>query len=97
MSPACIRASLLQSLERMRLTTVDLLYLHNPAEMQLGHLGKGNFTLKLKEAFREMEKLKQEGLIIGYGLATWDCFRAPPTSPQVGGWDVLWLLSFLHI
>ena len=83
MSPACIRASLLQSLERMRLMTVDLLYLHNPTEMQLGHLGKGNFTVKLKESFKEMEKLRKEGLIKGYGLATWDCFRVPPTSPQV--------------
>ena len=37
---------------------VDLLYLHNAAEMQLEALGKRRFVELLAAAFREMEKFR---------------------------------------
>jgi hypothetical protein len=37
---------------------VDLLYLHNAAEMQLGALGKRRFAERLAPAFREMEQFR---------------------------------------
>ena len=61
---------------------VDLLYLHNAAEMQLGSLGKGVFMQTLAEAFRALEELRSRGSIRAYGMATWDCFRLPPNSPS---------------
>ena len=61
---------------------VDLLYLHNVAEMQLGPLGKQGFRQVLGEGFRALEELRREGRIRAYGLATWDCFRLPPSSPS---------------
>lgn len=39
---------------------VDLLYLHNAAEMQLEDLGKRRFVERLAAAFREMERLRCE-------------------------------------
>ena len=60
---------------------VDLLYLHNPAEMQLSALGMQAFMQRLREAFQWGEGARRRGLIRAYGLATWDCFRKPPGSP----------------
>ncbi|KXZ45433.1 hypothetical protein GPECTOR_54g173 [Gonium pectorale] len=81
LSPAYINASLAVSLERLNLETVDLLYLHNPAEMQLKQLGRSGFMSKLKEAFKALESLRAAGLIRHYGIASWDCFRLPPSDP----------------
>ena len=79
---------------------VDLLYLHNPAEMQLSLLGPQAFMQRLKEAFTWAERARAKGLIRAYGLATWDCFRKAPDAAgyltllsvvqlaqQVGGLD----------
>ncbi|DBB14762.1 TPA: hypothetical protein ACH3X3_004374 [Trebouxia sp. C0006] len=78
--PACLQASLMQSLQSLRVNTVDLLYLHNPAEMQLGPLGSQAFMQRLAEAFTWAEGARKKGLIQAYGLATWDCFRKAPGS-----------------
>ena len=59
---------------------VDLLYLHNPAEMQLATLGPQPFMQLLREAFTWAEGARKRGLLRAYGLATWDCLRKPPGS-----------------
>lgn len=64
----------------MLLPQVDLLYLHNPAEMQLSALGVDTFMQLLKEAFRWAEEVRKQGRIRAYGLATWSCFRSAPGS-----------------
>lgn len=56
--PACIRASLRQSLVALKLHAVDLLYLHNPAEAQMPPLGREPFLQRLLAAFRELEHLR---------------------------------------
>ncbi|GLC52659.1 hypothetical protein PLESTB_000654400 [Pleodorina starrii] len=81
MAPAYLVASLNASLARLNLQTVDLLYLHNAAEMQLKQLGWPAFRVKLKEAFEAFESLRAAGSIRSYGMATWDCFRVPPSDP----------------
>lgn len=58
---------------------VDLLYLHNPAEMQLP-LGAEAFMGRLRQAFTWAEEVRRKGLIRAYGLATWGCFRTAPGS-----------------
>lgn len=80
LSRACIRASVKASLAALRLETLDLLYLHNAAEVQLLARGRVGFMALLKEAFQELEALRQEGKVRGYGMATWECFRQPPNS-----------------
>lgn len=80
LKPACLEASLQQSLNSLALDTVDLLYLHNPAEMQLSALGPQAFTRQMTEAFTWAEEARKRGLIRAYGLATWDCFCKAPGS-----------------
>jgi aryl-alcohol dehydrogenase-like predicted oxidoreductase len=60
LSRACIRASVAASLAALRLETLDLLYLHNAAEVQLLARGKAGFMEVLKAAFQELEALRQE-------------------------------------
>lgn len=52
LAPACLRASLASSLAKLRIQTLDLLYLHNPAEVQLEARGKAGFFAVLKAAFK---------------------------------------------
>lgn len=60
LSRACIRASVAASLAALRLETLDLLYLHNAAEVQLLARGKAGFMEVLRAAFQELEALRQE-------------------------------------
>jgi hypothetical protein len=62
LSRACLRASVAASLAALRLETIDLLYLHNAAEVQLLARGKLGFKEVLKSAFQELEALRQEVL-----------------------------------
>ena len=57
---------------------VDVLYLHNAVETQLGALGETAFLERLHMAFTWLEEARKQGRIRAYGLATWDCFRKPP-------------------
>eukprot|EP00879_Flechtneria_rotunda_P016525 GHRR01017294.1.p1 GENE.GHRR01017294.1~~GHRR01017294.1.p1 ORF type:complete len:503 (+),score=147.23 GHRR01017294.1:667-2175(+) len=77
---ACVRASVTASLAKMRIATLDLLYLHNPAEIQLLARGRAGFMEVLKQAFAELELMRREGKVRGYGIASWDCFRLPPDN-----------------
>ncbi len=41
---------------------MDLLYVHNPAELQLAPLGKERFFARLSAAFQALEKLRCDGV-----------------------------------
>ena len=62
---------------------VDVLYLHNAAEMQLTALGEAAFFERLRAAFKWLEGARSRGTIRAYGMATWDCFRR---APGAGGY-----------
>jgi aryl-alcohol dehydrogenase-like predicted oxidoreductase len=51
MAPAYLRAQLARSLARLNLEALELLYLHNAAEMQLPALGHSGFMDRLRAAF----------------------------------------------
>ncbi|GMH42510.1 hypothetical protein BSKO_10429 [Bryopsis sp. KO-2023] len=76
--PECIMASIGQSLKNMNIKTVDLLYLHNAAEVHLPDVGVDVFFRRLRAAFETLEELRKSGKIRAYGMATWDSFRVPP-------------------
>ena len=63
------------------LTTVDLLYIHNPAEMWLESLGQAAFLKRLRAAFEWAEAERARGRLRAYGLATWSSLRLPPGQP----------------
>ncbi|PRW56126.1 aldo keto reductase [Chlorella sorokiniana] len=80
MHPAFLQLSLNRSLAAMGLGTADLLYLHNPAESQLGQVGRQEFMQRLRSAFEWAERVRAEGQIKAYGIASWSCFRVPPSD-----------------
>lgn len=58
-----VRRSLEESLERMGLDRVDLLYLHDPER-------SGNLELALAEGYPEMQRMREEGLIDAIGIGS---------------------------
>ena len=84
-SHAMSRSYLADQFERSRrnlgVATIDLLYLHNAPDAQIPVVGRAEFLGRLSKAFQLFEKLRGEGKLGAYGLATWDCLRAPPDDP----------------
>jgi len=71
MHPAFLETQLNQSLENLKLKTLDLYYLHNAYEMQ-GPNNTDNVVMdRLAKAFEFMEGAVSDGRIKNYGMATW--------------------------
>ena len=70
-----------RSLPNLGLECIDLMYLHNAAEGQLQDMTKVEFMKKLGEVFEFYEVQRKSGKIRFYGMATWECFRAPQENP----------------
>jgi aryl-alcohol dehydrogenase-like predicted oxidoreductase len=81
MTAEYLRNQLEQSLENLGLASVDLYYVHNP-EQQLDEIERDEFERRLGRAFAELERAAGEGKLGGYGLATWNGFRADPRAPE---------------
>ncbi|MHA2363175.1 MAG: aldo/keto reductase [Candidatus Hodarchaeales archaeon] len=80
MSAPFLEDQLKRSQVNLRLQTIDLMYLHNAAEAQLGSIGLNEFMTRLRDAFMFYEEKRKENRLRFYGLATWNCFRVPPTN-----------------
>jgi aryl-alcohol dehydrogenase-like predicted oxidoreductase len=81
--PAFIRASVEDSLKRLNLKCLDVMYLQNPYEAQ-GPFNTDNvFFDRLAEAFETLEALVAEGKIRDYGLATYSSMRVKPTDMKM--------------
>ncbi|MGI0053503.1 MAG: aldo/keto reductase, partial [Thermoplasmata archaeon] len=63
------------------LDTLDLLYLHNAPDAQLARVGREVFLERLEEAFAFYERLRSDGRLRAYGLATWEALRLPRSDP----------------
>ena len=61
--------------------SLDLVYLHNVAEMLLPK-SPMELDRQLRAAFNHLELEINRGRILGYGLATWNCFRLPQQNPS---------------
>ncbi len=71
-----------RSLRNLGLSCVDLIYLHNAVEGQIKDVSKEKFLENLQSVFELYEQKRKEGKIKFYGMATWECFRVSPDSPQ---------------
>jgi aryl-alcohol dehydrogenase-like predicted oxidoreductase len=78
--PTFLQHQLAQSRHNLGLNTLDLMYLHNVAESQLPEVTPTQLMARLEAAFDTLETARQQGHIRFYGLATWDCFRVPPSD-----------------
>ena len=79
MTPRYLADQLDRSRANLGVDTIDVYYVHNP-ETQLGVLERPEFTTRLRAAFEFLESAVGDGKIRGYGLATWEGFRRPPTA-----------------
>ncbi len=77
MTPDYLQSQIEQSLENMRLESLDLFYIHNP-ESQLGAIDRYTFEARIAKAFEKLEENRANGKINFYGVATWNGFRVPP-------------------
>ncbi|MGP8075425.1 MAG: aldo/keto reductase [Thermoplasmata archaeon] len=82
MSPSYLSDQLERSRRNLGLATIDLVYLHNAPDAQIPVVGREVFASRLEAAFRLYERCRSEGRLRAYGLATWDCLRAPPDHPS---------------
>jgi len=81
MNPRFLENQLDQSLNNLKLETVDVYYIHNP-ETQLPDVGPEEFYRRLKEAFVFLESAVSAGKIASYGTATWSGYREDPESRE---------------
>ncbi len=81
MTPAYLRHQLEQSLENLRLETIDVYYIHNP-ETQLSDVPPEEFYRRLGKAFEFLESMVAAGKIACYGTATWNGFRVETANPE---------------
>ena len=79
-APACLKSSLSASRANLGISTIDVFYLDNAAEMQMPSIGRTAFMERLKAAFIFLETQRAEKTIKFYGMATTTCFTAMPDS-----------------
>lgn len=82
MNPNYLARCIDKSLMNMRLSTIDLVYIHNAFESWRQDVDRETFALMLANAFETYEKYRSAGKIKYYGMATWTCFRVAPQDPD---------------
>lgn len=80
MHPKFLEVQLEESLERLNLECLDVLYLQNPYEAQGPFNTENVFFDRLAQAFEFLEGAVQKGKIRDYGIASYSCFRAKPSQ-----------------
>jgi aryl-alcohol dehydrogenase-like predicted oxidoreductase len=79
MARAFLKDQLERSLANLRLSTIDVFYLHNP-ETQLQYVSAVEFYSEVRGAFETLESEVANGRIRYYGAATWNGFRTQTES-----------------
>mmetsp|Transcript_9725 Transcript_9725/g.59032 ORF Transcript_9725/g.59032 Transcript_9725/m.59032 type:complete len:538 (-) Transcript_9725:352-1965(-) len=80
-APQCLQKSLEQSLSNLGISTLDVLFLHTPAEAMLGAIARTDFFSRIKRAFLFLEEKRKQGLIQTYGISVTDCLFRHPQDP----------------
>jgi aryl-alcohol dehydrogenase-like predicted oxidoreductase len=70
-----------RSRRNLAVEAIDLVYLHNAADAQLPVVGAEEFRSRMVEAMGLYERLRRQGTLGSYGLATWECLRARRSDP----------------
>lgn len=75
-APAFLRNQVERSIANLGVDSIDIYYIHNP-EQQLDAVTRGEFDNRIHDAFAELERCVNDGLIQSYGCATWNGLRVP--------------------
>jgi aryl-alcohol dehydrogenase-like predicted oxidoreductase len=81
LTPRYLEHQLEQSLRNLKLSSVDVYYLHNP-ESQFAEVSRDDFYARLRAAFEYLESAVAAGRISFYGTATWNGYRVAETSAE---------------
>ena len=81
--PKFLEKSLEDSLKRLNLECLDVLYLHNPYEAQGPHNTDNVFFDRLQAAFEFLEQMVEQGKMRQYGLATYSSLRLKPSENKM--------------
>lgn len=81
MAPSYLKNQIERSRKNLGLETIDLFYLHNP-ETQLADLSRETFYDRVSQAFAFLESQVTAGVLLFYGMATWNGFRAPQEARE---------------
>jgi aryl-alcohol dehydrogenase-like predicted oxidoreductase len=82
LNPNYLKRCIDKSLANLHLTTLDLVYVHNPFESWYEDVSREHFFQMLSKVFEAYEEYRTSGKIRYYGMATWTCFRVPPASKE---------------
>ncbi|MEP6491573.1 MAG: aldo/keto reductase [bacterium] len=77
LAPRFLRYCLAKSRQNLGLRTIDVYYVHNPAQ-QLSVVTPDELMSRMRGAFGMLEDAVTRGEIGVYGCATWDDLRTPP-------------------
>lgn len=80
LNPEYIRRCIDKSLLNMRLHTIDLVYVHNAFESWYEDVSREKFMEMLAKVFEIYEEYRSNNKLRFYGMATWTCFRVPPSN-----------------
>ena len=83
MHPTFLKIQLEESLKRLNLECLDVLYLQNPYEAQGPYNTDNVFFDRLKGAFEFLETMVEAGKIKQYGLATYSSLRVKPSESKM--------------
>jgi len=78
-APRFLRNQVERSIANLGVPAIDIYYIHNP-EQQLDAVTRGEFENRMHDAFAELERCVNDGLIRSYGCATWNGLRVPADS-----------------
>jgi aryl-alcohol dehydrogenase-like predicted oxidoreductase len=82
MNPNYLARCIDKSLMNMHISTLDLVYIHNAFESWYQDVSREKFMEMLVKVFELYERYRTQNKIRYYGMATWTCFRVPPTSSE---------------
>lgn len=80
LAPAYLLHELARSRANLGLSTLDVLFLHNPEHQLEWGVPEAEFYHRIERAFEALERAVDAGHIAMYGVATWDGLRVPPGS-----------------
>ena len=75
MNPNYISRCIDKSLLNMKLSCIDLVYIHNSFESWFEDISREEYMNMLAKVFEVYEKYRASAKIRYYGMATWTCFR----------------------
>lgn len=82
LNPTYIERCIDRSLFNMKLSTIDLVYVHNAFESWYQDVTRDEFMEMLRKVFQVYERYRAKRKIRYYGMATWTCFRVPQDSSE---------------